>query len=64
MAEIAGEVTEGARAGTQTNLDLVTCALQDLRRFLLGLGTGPGAFSYLTSDLGHGYVDVNADYRS
>ena len=28
------------------------------------LGTGPGAFSYLTSDLGHGYVDVNADYRS
>jgi glutamate N-acetyltransferase/amino-acid N-acetyltransferase len=30
----------------------------------LGLGAGPGEFSYLTSDLGHGYVDVNADYRS
>jgi len=30
----------------------------------IGLGSGPGAFSYLTSDLGHGYVDVNADYRS
>jgi glutamate N-acetyltransferase/amino-acid N-acetyltransferase len=30
----------------------------------VGLGSGPGAFSYLTSDLGHGYVDVNADYRS
>lgn len=30
----------------------------------IGLGTGPGEFSYLTSDLGHGYVDVNADYRS
>ncbi|HYP98071.1 MAG TPA: bifunctional glutamate N-acetyltransferase/amino-acid acetyltransferase ArgJ [Polyangiaceae bacterium] len=30
----------------------------------IGLGAGPGAFSYLTSDLGHGYVDVNADYRS
>ena len=30
----------------------------------IGLGTGSGAFSYLTSDLGHGYVDVNADYRS
>jgi glutamate N-acetyltransferase / amino-acid N-acetyltransferase len=28
------------------------------------LGEGPGAFSYLTSDLGHGYVDVNAGYRS
>jgi glutamate N-acetyltransferase/amino-acid N-acetyltransferase len=30
----------------------------------LTLGTGPGEFAYLTSDLGHGYVDVNADYRS
>jgi glutamate N-acetyltransferase / amino-acid N-acetyltransferase len=30
----------------------------------VSLGSGPGAFSYLTSDLGHGYVDVNADYRS
>ena len=30
----------------------------------IGLGKGPGEFSYLTSDLGHGYVDVNADYRS
>jgi glutamate N-acetyltransferase/amino-acid N-acetyltransferase len=28
------------------------------------LGTGPGEFVYLTSDLGHGYVDVNAAYRS
>jgi glutamate N-acetyltransferase / amino-acid N-acetyltransferase len=30
----------------------------------IGLGSGPGEFSYLTSDLGHGYVDINADYRS
>lgn len=30
----------------------------------IGLGDGPGSFSYLTSDLGHGYVDVNAGYRS
>ncbi len=30
----------------------------------IALGSGPGAFSYLTSDLGHGYVDVNASYRS
>lgn len=28
------------------------------------LGSGPGEFSYLTSDIGHGYIDVNADYRS
>jgi glutamate N-acetyltransferase / amino-acid N-acetyltransferase len=30
----------------------------------LALGDGPGRASYLTSDLGHGYVDVNASYRS
>lgn len=31
---------------------------------VITLGTGPGSFTYLTSDLGHGYVDVNAGYRS
>jgi glutamate N-acetyltransferase/amino-acid N-acetyltransferase len=30
----------------------------------LALGSGPGTFEYLTSDLGHAYVDVNASYRS
>jgi glutamate N-acetyltransferase / amino-acid N-acetyltransferase len=30
----------------------------------LTLGDGPGEFRYLTSDLGHAYVDVNAGYRS
>ena len=30
----------------------------------LVLGDGPGTFSYITSDLGHGYIDVNAGYRS
>jgi glutamate N-acetyltransferase/amino-acid N-acetyltransferase len=30
----------------------------------LRLGRGPGRFTYVTSDLGHGYVDVNAGYRS
>jgi glutamate N-acetyltransferase / amino-acid N-acetyltransferase len=30
----------------------------------LTLGGGPGTFSYITSDLGHAYVDVNATYRS
>ena len=33
-------------------------------RIELRLGSGPGHFTYLTSDLGHGYVDVNASYRS
>lgn len=33
-------------------------------RIELVLGSGSGEFSYLTSDLGHGYVDVNAGYRS
>jgi glutamate N-acetyltransferase/amino-acid N-acetyltransferase len=30
----------------------------------LVLGDGPGRAAYLTSDLGHSYVDVNAGYRS
>jgi glutamate N-acetyltransferase/amino-acid N-acetyltransferase len=30
----------------------------------LTLGDGPGHARYLTSDLGHGYIDVNAGYRS
>jgi len=30
----------------------------------LRLGGGPGRFTYVTSDLGHAYVDVNAGYRS
>jgi glutamate N-acetyltransferase / amino-acid N-acetyltransferase len=28
------------------------------------LGSGPGVFSYITSDMGHSYIDVNAGYRS
>lgn len=30
----------------------------------LSLGEGPHAFTYTTCDLGHGYVDVNAGYRT
>ena len=30
----------------------------------LVLGDGPGRAVYVTSDIGHGYVDVNAGYRS
>lgn len=28
------------------------------------LGKGPGTFSYITSDMGHSYIDVNAGYRT
>ncbi|HSC86994.1 MAG TPA: bifunctional glutamate N-acetyltransferase/amino-acid acetyltransferase ArgJ [Polyangiaceae bacterium] len=30
----------------------------------LVLGRGPGQFTYVTCDLGHAYVDINAGYRS
>ncbi len=30
----------------------------------LELGDGPGTFTYVTSDFGHSYIDVNAGYRS
>ncbi len=30
----------------------------------VSLGDGPGRFTYTTCDLGHGYIDVNAGYRS
>jgi glutamate N-acetyltransferase/amino-acid N-acetyltransferase len=30
----------------------------------LVLGNGPGKFSYVTCDLGHAYIDINAGYRS
>jgi glutamate N-acetyltransferase/amino-acid N-acetyltransferase len=30
----------------------------------LRLGSGSGRATVVTSDLGHGYVDVNAGYRS
>ncbi len=30
----------------------------------LELGDGPGTFTYVTCDFGHGYIDVNAGYRS
>lgn len=30
----------------------------------VSLGTGPGKYEYLASDLGHEYVSLNSDYRS
>jgi glutamate N-acetyltransferase/amino-acid N-acetyltransferase len=48
------EAEKRARAGMQGESYLIE----------LELGNGPGEFSYLGCDLGHGYVDVNAGYRS
>lgn len=33
-------------------------------RIEIELGSGPGEFTYVTCDLGHTYIDVNAGYRS
>lgn len=54
--------------GVSTGPEAEARASQVLRtpefRVELVLGAGPGKARYLTSDLGHGYVDVNASYRS
>ena len=55
-----GRVAVGAEAERQA------AAILAGPSFTLGieLGDGPGRARYLTSDLGHTYVDVNAGYRS
>ncbi len=59
---------ELVRGGMTLGPDAEARAAQILKqptyRIEISLGAGPGRARYLTSDLGHGYVDVNADYRS
>ena len=57
---VRGGVAVGAEAERQA------AAILAGPSFTLGieLGDGPGRARYLTSDLGHTYVDVNAGYRS
>ena len=59
---------EIVRGGLSLGSDAEARAAQVLKqptyRIEISLGAGPGRARYLTSDLGHGYVDVNADYRS
>lgn len=59
---------EIVRNGVSTGADAEARASQILRtpefRIELVLGDGPGHARYLTSDIGHAYVDVNASYRS
>ncbi|HET9930538.1 MAG TPA: bifunctional glutamate N-acetyltransferase/amino-acid acetyltransferase ArgJ [Polyangiaceae bacterium] len=59
---------EIVRNGVSTGAEAEARASQILRtpefRIELVLGDGPGEARYLTSDIGHAYVDVNASYRS
>lgn len=63
---IAGtEIVRGGLAvGPEAEAEAQRGMTADEFRVELRLGSGPGRFTYLTSDLGHGYVDVNAGYRS
>ncbi len=54
----------GAPLGAEAELLANRGMQQKSYRIVMTLGTGPGTFTYLTSDLGHGYVDVNAGYRT
>lgn len=56
------------RSGQPTDLDFDALLEEPLKRRDLPidivLGAGPGSYTLLASDLGHEYVNVNADYRS
>lgn len=56
------------RNGQPTDLDFDALLEEPLKRRDLPidilLGAGPGSYTLLASDLGHEYVNVNADYRS
>jgi glutamate N-acetyltransferase/amino-acid N-acetyltransferase len=57
-------VKDGAPIGAEAELRANEFLKKPTYVIELTLGDGPGSFRYLTSDLGHAYVDVNAGYRS
>nr|PZN23949.1 MAG: hypothetical protein DIU78_13005 [Pseudomonadota bacterium] len=57
-------VRDGLAVGLEAEQRATQILGEPTYRIELVLGTGPGRARYLTSDLGHGYVDVNAGYRS
>lgn len=57
-------VKDGAPIGAEAEKRANEILKQPSYTIELQLGDGPGEFRYLTSDLGHGYIDVNAGYRS
>jgi glutamate N-acetyltransferase/amino-acid N-acetyltransferase len=59
-----GIVKDGAPISAEAEARANEILKQPSYTIELVLGDGPGQARYLTSDLGHGYVDVNAGYRS
>lgn len=57
-------VQNGVAVGADAEQRAAEVLARDSYVIEMVLGKGPGEFTYLTSDLGHGYVDVNAGYRS
>ncbi len=57
-------VKNGMSVGTEAEKLAAEIMKRKSYVIVLTLGGGPGEARYLTSDLGHGYVDVNAGYRS
>jgi glutamate N-acetyltransferase / amino-acid N-acetyltransferase len=57
-------VKDGAPIGAEAEKRANEILKQPSYTIELTLGDGSGEARYLTSDLGHGYVDVNAGYRS
>ena len=57
-------VRNGLAVGSDAEARAARILKEPAYRIEISLGSGPGRARYLTSDLGHGYVDVNADYRS
>lgn len=57
-------VKDGMPVGAEAEKRANEILKQPSYTITLTLGDGPGQARYLTSDLGHGYVDVNAGYRS
>jgi glutamate N-acetyltransferase/amino-acid N-acetyltransferase len=57
-------VSQGLPVGSEAEARANEVMKGQVYRIEVVLGSGAGQASYMTSDLGHGYVDVNAGYRS
>lgn len=57
-------VRQGVAVGQEAELEANQRMRETSYRIELQLGTGNGHARYWMADLGHGYVDVNASYRS
>lgn len=55
---------DGLYGGAEAEAVAATVMKQNRYQIRLDLGLGQGGFWLLTSDLGHEYVNINADYRS